>query len=54
MELVCAYEAVIYDGGDSAPLSLKRVRGWHRGGVGMADTFKSSIKDYVSNIVEHS
>jgi hypothetical protein len=25
LELVCAYKAVIYDGGDSAPLSLKRV-----------------------------
>ena len=32
LELVYAYEAVVYDSGDSTLLSLARVGGGHRGG----------------------
>jgi hypothetical protein len=54
MELVCAYEAVVYDSGDSALLSLACIGGRRRGGAGMAARFKSSVEDYVANVVEHS
>ena len=54
LELVYAYEAVVYDSGDSTLLSLECVEGWRRGGVGMAARFISSIEDYVANVVKHS
>ena len=54
LELVCAYEAIIYDSGDSALLSLACVGGCRRGRVGMAARFKSSVEDYVANVVEHA
>jgi hypothetical protein len=54
LELVNTYETIIYDGGDSTLPSMERIRGWSRGGVGMAARFESSIKDYISNIVEQS
>ena len=54
LELVCAYEAVIYDSGDSALLSLACVGGRQRGGAGMAARFESSVEDYVANVIDHS
>ena len=54
LELVYAYETVVYDSGDSALLSLACVGGRQRGGDGMAARFESSIKDYISNVIEHS
>jgi hypothetical protein len=54
LELVYAYEAVVYDGGDSTLLSLACVGGGQKGGAGLAARFKSSVEDYVANVVEHS
>ena len=54
LELVDTCKAVIYDSGDSVLSSLERVRGWTGGGVGVAIGFKSSIEDYVANVVKHS
>ena len=54
LELVCAREVVVYDSGNSALLSLECVGGWRRRGVGMAAGFKSSIEDYIANVVKHS
>ena len=54
LELVCAREAVVYDSENSALLSLECVGRWRRGGVGMAARFKSSIEDYIANVIKHS
>ena len=54
LELVNTYKAIIYDGGDSTLPSLERVRGGTVGGVGVAIGFKSSIEDYVANVVKHT
>ena len=54
LELVYAYEAVVYDSGDSALLSLACVGGRQRGGAGMAARFESSVEDYVANVIDHS
>ena len=54
LELVYAYEAVVYDSGDSTLLSLACVGGRHRGGAGMAARFESSVEDYIANVVDHS
>jgi hypothetical protein len=54
LELVYTYEAVIYDSGDSVLSSLERVRGWTGGGVGVSIGFKSSVEDYVTNVIDHS
>ena len=54
MELVCAYEAVVYDSGDSALISLACAGGRQRGRAGMAARFESSVEDYVTNVIDHS
>jgi hypothetical protein len=54
LELVDTYKTVVYDSGDSVLSSLERVRGWTGGGVGVAIGFKSSVEDYVTNVVKHS
>ena len=54
LELVYTYEAVIYDSGDSALLSLACAGGRQRGGAGMAARFESSVEDYVTNVIDHS
>jgi len=54
LELICTYEAVVYDSGGSTLLSLACVGGRQRGGAGMAARFKSSVEDYVAKVVEHS
>ena len=54
MELVDTYKTVIYDSGDSTLISLECVGGWQGGGVGVTIRFKSSIQDYVANVIEHS
>ena len=54
LELVYAYEAVVYDSGNPALLSLACAGGLHRGGAGMAARFESSVEDYVANVIDHS
>ena len=54
LELVYAYEAVVYDSGDSTLLSLACVGGRHRGGARVAARFESSVEDYIANVVDHS
>ena len=54
LELVYAYETVVYDSGGSALFSLAWVGGRQRGGAGMAARFESSIEDYVANVIYHS
>ena len=54
LELVYTYEAVIYDSGDSALLSLACAGGRQRGGAGMAARFEPSVEDYVTNVIDHS
>ena len=54
LELVYTYEAVIYDSGDSALISLACAGGRQRGRAGMAARFESSVEDYVTNVIDHS
>ena len=54
LDLVYAYEAVVYDSGDSALLSLACVGGRQRGGAGLAARFESPVEDYVANVIDHS
>jgi len=54
LELVYAYEAVVYDSGGSALFSLACVGGRQRGRAGMAARFESPIEDYVANVIDHS
>ena len=54
LELVYAYETVVYDSGGSALFSLACVGGRQRGGAGMAARFESPVEDYVANVIDHS
>ena len=54
LELVHTCKAIICDSGNSVLGSMECVRGWTGGGVGVAIGFKSSIEDYVANVVKHS
>ena len=54
LELVYAYETVVYDSVGSALFSLACVGGRQRGRAGMAARFESPIEDYVANVIDHS